>query len=396
MDHAELTLGVCAPSGDSPAVTLELCSRSGAPHGTKDVSAPERPFWFDGCPRVGIHTSIAGDPCRALDTAARIGCTALQIFSASPRMWPRPHQRTIAGPVARRFRERRRELRLDPLAIHANYLINPASPDRRQWKNAVEGLRYEIVRAVQLGADYLIVHPGSPRQAGIDRGIENVADAIARATLSVGADPCVRPLCVGHPSLGVRVLIENTAGQGTGLGSRFDHLQKILDACRARGVAPLPGVCLDTAHLLAAGYEICKPEGLERTLDEADATIGLDNIRVIHVNDSKAPLGARRDRHQHIGRGHIGREAFARILNHPRLASPERAFLLETPVDHPGDDRRNVRALWSLLRMTPPIQRLRGGERRTPAVPRPRSRTHRGMRNSAARRAHRITSRRPR
>jgi len=311
------------------------------------------PPWLDGRPRIGIHTSIAGEASRALDTAARIGCTSLQIFSGSPRMWPRPHQRAIPPPVAKRFRERRAELRLGPVAVHANYLINLASPDPRQWENAIIAFRDEILRALQLGADYLIVHPGSARDAGIPRGIENVAEAIARS--SAGASPASIP---SSPNA-VRVLIENTAGQGTGLGSQFSHLQQMLEGCRSRAVVPQPGVCLDTAHLLAAGFDIRTAEGLERTLDEADAAIGIENVRVIHVNDSKAPLAAHIDRHEHIGRGHIGREAFRRILNHPRLRSSDRAFLCETPIDRPGDDRRNVRALWSLLGLTPPCSGLR-------------------------------------
>ena len=307
------------------------------------------PFWRDGRPRIGIHTSTAGEASRALDIAARIGCTALQIFSGSPRMWPRPHQRAVPPPVAERFRRRRAELRLGPLAVHANYLINLASADPLVWQRSVDAFRDEMVRALQLGAEYLIVHPGSARDAGIARGIENVAEAIARASRNLPephAAPAQGPL---------RVLIENTAGQGTGLGSCFAHLGAMLQACRARGVTPLPGVCLDTAHLLAAGFEIRTAEGLDQTLDQADAAFGLENVRVLHMNDSKAPLGARRDRHEHIGRGHIGKQAFARILAHPRLRSPDRAFLLETPIDRPGDDRRNVRALWSLLGLVPPI-----------------------------------------
>ncbi len=329
-------------------------------------SATPPPDWLDGRPRIGIHTSIAGEASRALDIAARIGCTALQIFSASPRMWPRPHQRHIPAPVAKRFRERRAELRLGPVAVHANYLINLASPDPTRWESSIDAFRDEIVRALQLGADYLIVHPGSAREAGIARGIENAAEAVSRAMwdrLSAcppagSASPDLSHS--GHnspPPVSVRVLFENTAGQGTGLGSEFSHLRDMLDACRARGATPQPGICLDTAHLLAAGFEIHTPEGLDRTLAEADAAFGLENVRVIHCNDSKAPLGARTDRHQHIGRGHIGKEAFARILNHPLLRSPDRAFLAETPIDRPGDDRRNVRALWSLLGMEPPIQR---------------------------------------
>jgi deoxyribonuclease IV len=352
------------------------------------VSAP---LWLDGRPRIGIHTSIAGEASRALDIAARIGCTALQIFSGSPRMWPRPHQRAIPAPVAKRFRERRAALRLGPVAVHANYLINLASPDPRQWQNAVSAFRDEILRALQLGADYLIVHPGSARDAGIARGIENVAEAIARASLAVGADHAssgVRP-----PAVSVRVLIENTAGQGTGLGSQFSHLQQILDACRARSVVPQPGVCLDTAHLLAAGFEIRTAEGLDRTLDEADAAFGLENACVIHVNDSKAPLAARIDRHEHIGRGHIGREAFRRILNHPRLRSPDRAFLCETPIDRPGDDRRNVRALWTLLGLEPP--RCTGVSRSEPSPSRGHRRAASGQppRRRVARRPKSISRR---
>src|SRR5271170_6043556 len=163
------------PQAQAPEVYPEpVC----APHAPSVVS----PSWLDGRPRIGIHTSIAGEASRALDIAARIGCTALQIFSASPRMWPRPHQRQIPGPIAKRFRERRAALRLGPVAVHAGYLINLASADPRQWENAVAGFRDEITRALQLGADYLIVHPGSARDAGIARGIENVAEAIARAS----------------------------------------------------------------------------------------------------------------------------------------------------------------------------------------------------------------------
>jgi len=337
------------------------------------VSSGALPVWHDGRPRIGIHTSIAGDPCRALETAHRIGCTAVQIFSCSPRMWPRPHQLTLSAPVARRFRERRAALRLGPVAVHANYLVNLATPDPRQWENAIDGFRYELLRAAQLGADFVIVHPGSPLGAGVDWGISRVADAIARASALAGPDGSAR------------VLVENTAGQGTGMGSRFEHLRRILDLCAARGVLPQPGVCLDTAHLIAAGHEIHTAEGLERTIEEIDGVIGLDNVRVIHTNDSKAPCGSRRDRHEHIGRGHIGKEAFARILNHPRLAGPHRAFILETPIYRPGDDRRNVRTVWSLLGVSStPLGRNRNPLRRAPRD---------AARNRAARRSHRTSPR---
>lgn len=336
----------------STAAAERVCETAQAPPTGDTEQGRIAPFWRDGRPRIGIHTSTAGEASRALDTAARIGCTALQIFSGSPRMWPREHQRWVGPEVAKRFRERRAKLRLGPLAVHANYLINLASADAAVWERSVGAFRDELVRALQLGAEYLIVHPGSARDAGIERGVENVGEGIARASKEL-PEPYAAALLEGN----LRVLIENTAGQGTGLGSRFEDLRGMLEACRARSVVPQPGVCLDTAHLLAAGFEIRTPEGLERMLDAADAAFGLQNVRVVHMNDSKVLLGARRDRHEHIGRGHIGREAFARILAHQRLRSPERAFLLETPIDRPGDDRRNVRALWTLLGMQAPIQK---------------------------------------
>ena len=141
----------------------------------------------------------------------------------------------------------------------------------------------------------------------------------------------------------LQLLLENTAGQGTSLGSKFEELRAIIDACPG---LPL-GVCIDTAHLFASGWDIRTSEGLDRTLMMLDGVIGLDRIPVFHVNDSKTPLGSRVDRHEHIGKGKIGLDAFRRILNHPLLAG--RAFIAETPIDKPGDDRRNVAALWKLL-----------------------------------------------
>ena len=328
---------------------------------------PLKPFWLDGRPRIGIHTSTAGEASRALETAARIGCTALQIFSGSPRMWPREHQREVRAPVAKRFREKRETLRLGPVAVHASYLINLASADPMIRERSVAAFRDEMVRALQLGAEYLIVHPGSARDAGIERGIRNVAEGIAGASQGV-PEQYAAGLARGE----LRVLIENTAGQGTGLGGEFAHLRGIAERCRELGVLPEPGVCLDTAHLLAAGFEIRTGEGLERMLEEAEEAFGLENVRVMHMNDSKAPLGSKRDRHEHIGHGHIGKEAFARILAHPRLRSPERAFLAETPIDRPGDDRRNVEAMWRLLAIEAPVQKGAGGNRVRLDMSRPR------------------------
>ncbi len=296
---------------------------------------PEPPAWKDGSIRVGIHTSIAGDIAGALDLARGLGCNALQIFSASPRSWPRRAE--LGGATGAAFRTRRKAMGLGPLVIHGNYLINLASPDRVLRVRSVQAFHDEIIRALALGADFLVAHPGAAKGANREEALGRVADGIRQASrgLQLGA---------------LQILLENTAGQGSWLGCVFSELRKIINACPG---FPL-GVCVDTAHTLAAGYEIRTTEGLERTLDAIENTVGLDAVKVIHVNDSKAPLGSRVDRHEHIGKGQIGVEAFRRILNHPRLAG--KAFILETPIDRPGDDRRNVQALWKLLGGHPAVE----------------------------------------
>jgi deoxyribonuclease IV len=293
---------------------------------------PEIPAWKDGSIRIGIHTSIAGDIAGSLDIAHGLGANALQIFSSSPRMWERGPSR-IQEADAIRFRHRRKELALGPVVIHDNYLINLASPNPVLRTRSVQAFHQELVRAVTLGADYLVAHPGSGKDSGIDAAVSAISQGIKHA---------VRGLKLGD----LRVLLENTAGQGTCVGSRFEELKAILDGC---GDLPM-GVCIDTAHTFAAGWDIRTAEGLETTLRAIDRTIGLARVYVIHANDSKTALGSRVDRHENIGKGKIGLEAFGRILNHPLLAG--KAFILETPIDKPGDDRRNVAALWKLVGRT--------------------------------------------
>jgi deoxyribonuclease-4 len=297
---------------------------------------PLPPAWTDGSLRIGIHTSIAGSYLNALESARKLGCNALQIFSASPRMWQGGPGR-IPDADAQAFRARREELGLGPLVIHANYLINLAASQPMLRTRSIQAFHDEIVRAVALGADFLVVHPGSRGDATPERAVAAIIDSVKQAAKRA-------PLGVLH------ILIENTAGMGTAVGSRLEEIANIVG-----GLNGLPaGACLDTAHLFAAGYDIKTSSGLESTIEVIDRTIGLDRVPVFHLNDSKIPLGGRVDRHQHIGKGKIGAQAFQRILTHPRLgaAAPEglpgRAFLLETPIDDPGDDRRNVAKLWEL------------------------------------------------
>ena len=297
---------------------------------------PVPPAWMDGSLRIGIHTSIAGSFLNALEAAQKLGCNALQIFSASPRMWAGGTSR-IADVDARAFRARREELGLGPLVIHANYLINLAASQPMLRTRSIHAFHDEIVRGVMLGADFLVVHPGARGEMSAEQAIGLIADAIRQAAKRARMDS-------------LRILIENTAGMGTAVGSRLEEVAEILS--RLAGVPR--GACLDTAHLFAAGYDIRSVAGLKETIASIESTIGLEHVPVFHVNDSKVPLGARVDRHEHIGKGKIGAEAFGRILTHPRLGTAAaeghagRAFLLETPIDRPGDDRRNVAMLWEL------------------------------------------------
>jgi len=297
---------------------------------------PQPPSWMDGSLRIGIHTSIAKSYLDALESARKLGCNALQIFSASPRMWQGGSPR-IPEVDAHAFRARRDQLGLGPLVIHANYLINLASEQRMLQTRSIQAFHDEIVRAMALGADFLVVHPGARGESATGQAISTIVESVKQASKRA-------------PMGGLRILIENTAGMGTAIGSRLEEVGEILAGLRNVPV----GACLDTAHLFAAGYDTKSEAGLASTIGQIESTIGLDNVPVIHANDSKIPLGGRVDRHEHIGKGKIGAAAFARILQHPRFGarSPEgltgRAFLAETPIDDPGDDRRNVAKLWEL------------------------------------------------
>jgi len=295
---------------------------------------PGLPAWMDGTLRIGIHTSIAGGYVNALESAHKLGCNALQIFSASPRMWAGGPTR-VAEVDAAAFRARREELGLGPLVIHANYLINLATQQTMLRTRSIQAFHDELIRGIALGADFVAVHPGACGECKPDQAARLAVESVKQAAKNL------RPTSP-------RILLENTAGMGTALGARLEELGEMLDALRSLHV----GACLDTAHLFAAGYDIKTEAGLASTLELIDRVIGLERVPVFHVNDSKIPLGGRVDRHAHIGKGKIGTEAFRRLLTHPRLSAlpPEgvagRAFLAETPIDDPGDDRRNIAALW--------------------------------------------------
>jgi deoxyribonuclease IV len=281
--------------------------------------------------RIGIHTSTAGSLEGAAIKAANLGANTFQIFSASPRMWRASHPEPGEIRLLRAARER---FDLDPLVIHVNYLVNLASIDPVIRTRSIAAFRGELERAIAIGAEFLVLHPGSYRCSSVEAGLAAFANGLRDAA---------RGLRTGK----LAVLLENTAGAGCHLGSRFEELRALRD--QAGELTDLPiGYCLDTCHLLAAGFDIASSAGLRAMLQHADATIGLDHVRVIHANDSKFPHGSHVDRHAGIGKGHIGSVAFRRILAHARLRA--KPFILETPVVDEGDDQRNLDTLKRLSR----------------------------------------------
>jgi deoxyribonuclease-4 len=289
-------------------------------------------------PRLGAHLSIAGGLPRAIDRAEASRCEALQIFTKSVGQW---RARPIPDEEAAIFRSRARESGL-PIVAHNSYLINIAAADRALRAKSIAALREEVDRAELLGLDGLVMHPGSYTTGTETEGLRLIAVGLAAIFRS-------------RPRGRVRILLEHTAGQGTNLGHRFEHLAAIIE--RLDG-SPRIGVCLDTCHLLAAGYDLCSEAGYSATFADFDRIIGLGRLALFHLNDSKKPCGSRVDRHEHIGRGHLGLDPFRWILTDPRFQSLP--MVLETPkLETPesrrrGDadpwDMRNLRTLRRLMK----------------------------------------------
>ncbi len=274
-------------------------------------------------PRIGLHLGIAGGLHNALVKARALGCDAVQIFSRNPRGW---QARPLSAEEVAGFKRVRAETHITPVVIHANYLINLAAADATIRGKSIASFREEVERGLRLGADYLVVHPGSAKGACEADGIRTCAESLREA-------------CAGLDFGAFRILLENTAGQGACIGHRFEHLREIVERCPDLNL----GVCLDTAHAFTAGYDLRDADGLAATLEAAERNVGTESVRAVHFNDSRAAYNSRVDRHWHIGLGHIGAEALARVARHPKLAHA--AFLLETPQDEAGDDARNLAAL---------------------------------------------------
>lgn len=270
--------------------------------------------------------SVAGGVSNALRAAIELGCATIALFVKNSTQWqpPRLEPREIEE-----FRKLRQDAGISPIVAHASYLINLASPDRAQYRRSIEAFRQELEAAELLDIDYMVVHPGAHMGSPPEDGMRRIADAIN----------LLHARTVGYR---VMICLETAAGQGTSLGWRFEQLAAMLEPVEAKERI---GVCIDTCHIFAAGYDIRTPQAYRHTMAELESMIGMEKVKALHINDSKKWLGCRVDRHEHIGRGHIGEAAFALLLNDRRFAGLP--MILETPKDtHTLDpDRENLAVL---------------------------------------------------
>jgi deoxyribonuclease-4 len=282
---------------------------------------------------VGLHTSIGGGLCKSISHAVDKGCDCLQIFSRNPRGW---QVRPLGDDEIKIFRNAREQSGLWPLVIHSVYLINLAAQDPAMQALSRAAFREELERGIRLGADYLVVHPGNPKSVPVEAGILTAVESIREAARGLKLKGAATSARRAGKSNRLSILVENTAGQGSSIGCAFEQVAEII-----AGLDDLPvDVCLDTAHTYASGYDISTETGFRSTLKAIDRSFGFDRIKVVHCNDSKVGLGSRVDRHEHIGLGHIGAEAFRRITQHPKFRAIP--FILETPVDKEHDAQWNM------------------------------------------------------
>jgi deoxyribonuclease-4 len=272
--------------------------------------------------RFGIHVRIGQGLSSALDTAARLNCEAIQLFSGNPNGWAnRPYEPNNAAS----FSSRAGELDIHPVILHTPYLVNLASPDDVIWRKSVEALALAVVKAEQIGAGIVVTHIGSHKGQGRALGLSRIAEAIRYA---LDASPTAS------------IALELGAGAGNSMASSFGDAANILDTIQN---AARVGIGIDTAHLWGAGYDISTEEGVDAMLTEARSLIGLDKLLLVHLNDTLVELQSHRDVHHHIGEGKIGLEGFRAIVNHPAVA--DLPGILETPMDDPGWDVRNLETL---------------------------------------------------
>jgi deoxyribonuclease-4 len=279
---------------------------------------------------LGIHVSISGKLYLAIDQASRLGCSAIQIFSRNPRQL---RKRELPQKEIDEFRRLRRRAKLEPVVIHMPYVANLASWKKDLYKGSIRAYIEDIKEAQELGADYFVTHMGSHRGRSLGWGLRRFARGLKSVLEST------------HPR--IMILLENTAGSGSQLGSSFWHHSYVIEAINDRDRI---GVCLDTAHAYQAGFDITDRKVLDTLLKEMDRLFGLQRLKVIHLNDSATSLGSHLDRHEHIGKGKIGLEAFRQIVNHPYLKNL--TFILETPKFASVFDKINLKVVRSLRELS--------------------------------------------
>lgn len=297
-------------------------------------NAPVRPVaWTIPRRPLGAHMSIAGGFDLAVQRGEAVGCTAIQIFTKSSNQWA---ARSLADEEAERFKTALRRAGIGEVVAHDSYLINLCSPDDRLWHKSIDACAEELGRCARLGVRWLVAHPGGHMGRGEAFAVRRMAEAIDAIHARV-------------PAGGSSLAIETTAGQGTVIGHRFEQIADVI----ARTKDPdRIGACLDTCHVFAAGYDLRTPRAYEETLHAFDSAIGLGRLRAVHVNDSKKDLGGRVDRHEHIGKGHLGLAAFRHLMNDERLLSVP--LLLETPKD--DECREDVENLTTLMGLVAPCE----------------------------------------
>jgi deoxyribonuclease-4 len=276
-------------------------------------------------PLLGAHMSISGGLERALLRGAKTGCRTIQLFTKSPNRWK---ERSLEELEKERFLSLKKRLNISPIISHNSYLINIASPDRHLYDKSLDALLCEMKRCEELEVDYLVIHPGAHKGSGEHRGIERILEALNAVHQKTEA-------------YRVKIAVENTAGQGTALGYTLGHIGKIFKGVREGSRLAF---CLDTCHIFAAGYDIRKEAGYARLFEEINDDIGLENLKIIHMNDSGRECGSRIDRHENIGKGEIGARPFMWIMNDERFLKIPK--IIETPKK---SDRRNLRVLKKLV-----------------------------------------------
>lgn len=283
-------------------------------------------MFYNDVMRVGCHVQISGGLRKAVERAVERGCQTIQVFVSNPRGWK---QSDILPADIDDFRQGCREAGLEPVFVHTIYLINLAAPDEEVWEKSLDALLMNMEAAARLGSAAVVTHLGSHGGAGEEEGVRRVIRAV-KEVLRRGPE-------------GVPLLLETTAGSGNSVGHRFSQLGAILKAFPDQERL---GVCLDTCHVFAAGYEVRTRQGLKGTLRELDREVGLKRLKLVHANDSKGDLGSRVDRHEHIGEGRIGLEGFSIMIRDPLLK--RLPWILETPEMTVEKDRENLRRLRAL------------------------------------------------